>query len=368
MSYGAGSYIGTAHSSGTHIRPGLNPAFRQTQTLRSMFPNYANDNGTGIKQAVTETSHNYSQNLVSTDTGIAKATGVFDLATHFNYNKKNNWVRINSNNFHQENYADFSAKVWQFSSSQTNAKFYQQNTNNFNQWNDPFMVQSYRFYTTDITKYRIFLGFWIPGATAFYHDLCIGAIQLINLSNNTREYAVGPTNDNSDFTSLKTTTNASNWTAFISSSIISTNDTLNNFSFSWDHTVPDNYTTVTVDQSTTNQWNVGNITNSPFTGANNGINISFGSDGTGVLPSRNESTQSVNGELIVQSNTKFLFFESSSPTARFDATGFYTPRITLKPHTLYSLRVAYMLMTRSGLGASNPMWTEVVPQLENYRT
>ena len=81
MSYGAGSFIGTAHSSGTHIRTGLNPSFRQTHTIRSMAPNQAFDNGNGNKQAITETCHNASGNLTSSTIGIAKASGGFDMAT-----------------------------------------------------------------------------------------------------------------------------------------------------------------------------------------------------------------------------------------------------------------------------------------------
>ena len=380
MSYGAGSFIGTAHSSGTHIRTGLNPSFRQTHTIRSMAPNQAFDNGNGNKQAITETCHNASGNLTSSTIGIAKASGVFDMATVCNYRMKNNWARIPGVDFYQENYGDFSAKRWQFSSHDNDSKLYGTNQN-FGQYNDAYKIQSWRFFTTDTTKYRIFVGFWIPGNTAFYHDLCIGAIQIVDPGEGTtgpvRTYAMGSMQDNSDMLTLMTSQDSANWTVFGNSQVISSGLTLNSTSYQWDHTIPDNFTAVTAFQNTANQWNIGNFTNSGYTGANSGISLSYGTSQTNTLPFKDQAGTQNNGfgpqipQTITNNfeiNTNFLFFESSSPAARFDIGGFYTPRITLLPHKLYSLRIAYMFMTRAGQNASNQMWAEVVPVQETYRT
>ena len=99
MSYGAGSLIGSPHSSGTQIGAGLNPSFRQTRNINSMSPNYFVNNGTGRQQAIRETSHNHTNNLLDAVTGVY-ASALFALSTTHNYNKKNHVPRLNANNFY----------------------------------------------------------------------------------------------------------------------------------------------------------------------------------------------------------------------------------------------------------------------------
>lgn len=378
MSYGAGSLIGSPHSSGTQIGAGLNPSFRQTRNINSMSPNYFVNNGTGRQQAIRETSHNHTNNLLDAVTGVY-ASGLFDLSTHYNYNKKNIWPRIQGNNFYQENYADFSAKGFKTSSSDNFAKF-TTSTSGSSSHNNNYFVQSYKFFTTDKTKYRIFIAYWISGPTAFVQDLAVGAINVVDPNNGDLDYRLGPNTDNSGFLSCRTSKNSSNWNIFEQQSVISTGQNINNAKFRFDKKAPTDYTNV-IFGNTTNQWNVNNETQSPDTGPNTGISIGYGTQGGNLnffLPSRNQGDQTLaNGNEIQQTsqivgtNTNFLYFEASSPTAQYDIGGFHTPRFTLKPNKCYSLRIAYHLVSRTqanGGSTGNTMWAEVIPVQETYRT
>jgi len=172
---------------------------------------------------------------------------------------------------------------------------------------------------------RLYIGLHIQNVSgtgsAFFNDLCIGAVQILN-SSEARVHAW----QGSDFTNWGTTTAQ--------------------------HTVPSAYTDVTAltyssiaSGTTAQRWNVASATTSNNTGAADGVSTTYGSGGSDVLPIRGL------GQVAQTASTDYCYVETSTPVALGDFIWMRSPSVTLSSG-LHNLRIAYNLTTDDSISAA----------------
>ena len=104
------------------------------------------------------------------------------------------------------------------------------------------------------------------------------------------------------------------------------------------------------------------------TGVASGVDTGYNSSGSLVIPRRSRTNLNDTNAVTRVNDTEFIYWHSSG-AARHDVSWMYTPRFTLNPHTLYSLRVAYSIMTYYQYALSeNTLRMVCYPDIEEYRT
>lgn len=376
MSYATGSCIGAMHpSAGMHKHESY-PQYRlQCHDKNSLSSQSTSQLNTSLRaQTIGMTNSRYSNSSAS----INQCAGVFDLATQSNYRKIDNWGQLPSERF-GDNYSDFANNGWQYS------KYIGYNrriviSNNASNYGGNWHIQTFLFYTNEKTKYRAGVSGYSNSIYPYFADHSVGAIQVVNERTNVADFRMG----HGDWTDCWGALNDSNWTLFDDKFYRSgypqalifnggralTSRAYREFGDLYP-TNTANFAQITGVGTTvlSNGWNVSNNGTPTFrTGIVSGVDPGYNSSGNLVLPRKSRTNSSDNNAVTRVSNSEFCYWRSSG-AARYDLTWMYTPRFTLKPHTLYSLRVAYNMTTYYQYATGeNTMAFYCYPDIEEYRT